>query len=412
MMRRVIISLGLLVGSVAAALWFERQGGFVMVRVGDLTLQSSLFVAVGAVVVAWALAALASGLLRRLWNIPDQLRGGLGRRRTRRALNELLDGVIELAEGRYALAEKRLERSVESARLPLFNHLLAAVAAQRRGDWTRRDDLLAAADATEPRARVAVGLVQAQLQVDAAQWEQALATLGWLRREAPRNHRALLLLVRTLGALDDEAGLEDALPDLRREGVLPDTELLAIEARVLQRRFEALGPQTGADALARVWKSLPRPLQRSPDLRACYARALMHADCPATAERQLRRWLSERWADALVDVYGELELDPPQRTCNQLGEWLRERSEDPTLLFAAARQCLRASLWGQARSYLEAAAARSADPRIQQYLAELYERLDEPDRARRAYRAALGLEPRALSLPAPDAPAAAEARRA
>jgi HemY protein len=400
MMRRTLSLLVLLLLSVGGALWFERQGGFVMVRVGDLTLQSSLFVALAAVVVVWVLAAVVASLVRRLRHVPDRIRGRLGQRRGIRARHELVEGLIELAEGRYALAEKRLESSAGAARLPVFNHLLSALAAQRRGDWKRRDDLLAEADAAEPRARLAVGLVQARLQVEAAQWEQALATLGWLRKEAPRNHRLLALMARALQALEDEAGLEALLPDLRREAVLPDDEMTALEARLLERRLAALGPNAGADALAQVWKALPRARQRDPGLRARYARALIEADCPATAERQLRRWLKDRWASELVEVYGELEMDPPQRAYNPLANWLKERPEDPTLLHAAARQAIRCALWGQARSYLEAATARASDPAIDRLLAELYERLEEPEKARLAYRRALGLAP-TLALEGP-----------
>lgn len=408
MMRRMLSLLILLVASVGAALWFERQGGFVMVRVGEITLQSSLFVAIAAVVVVWVLAALLSALIRRLRHLPEGIRGRLGQRRSSRARHELVEGLIELAEGRYALAEKRLEGSAGAARLPVFNHLLSALAAQRRGDWTRRDDLLAEADAAEPRARLAVGLVQAQLQVDAAQWEQALATLGWLRQEAPRNHRVLILMVRTLQALDDQAGLEALLPDLRRESVLPDEEMAALEARILERRLAALGPEAGADALAQVWKAIPKTRQRDPALRARYARALIAADCQATAERELRRWLKSRWSSELVAVYGELELDPPQRVYNPLADWLKERPEDPTLLYAAARQAIRCALWGQARSYLEAAAARAEDPAVERLLAELYERLEEPDKARAAYRRALGLTPDGNSLPPMETTLSAE----
>lgn len=392
MMRRVLVLLGLLVGSVAAAVWFERQGGFVMVRVGEITVQSSLFVALAGVVLIVAAALLGTGLLRRIRGVPDGLRDRLGSRRRRRAANDLLEGVIELAEGRYALAEKRLESSVRAARLPIFNHLLAAVAAQRRGDWTRRDDLLAEADAAEPRARVAVGLVQAQLQLDAGQWEQAVATLGWLREKAPRNHRVLSLLVRAKRALNDQSGLETLLPDLRREGVLPEQEMATLEAQALSRRFEALPLDATAPTLASVWKTVPKARQRDPALRVLYARALIRRDHHDAAERLLRGWLKDRWSPELVEVYGELAVDPPQRAAKPLSEWLRERPEDPTLLFAAARQAIRAELWGQARSYLEAAAARSDRADVHRCLAEVHERLEEPEQARRAYRAALGVD--------------------
>ena len=404
MMRRLFLLVALLLASVLAALWFANQGGFVMLRIGEVTLQTSLFVAVLALVAAWLAVSLLLGLLRRLLRAPGRIRLGWASRRTHKAQRELVDGLIELAEGRYAEAERHLEGTSGASAQPLMHHLLAAIAAQRRGQWQRRDDLLAAADAANPRARVAVGLLQAQLQVEAEQWEQALATLGWLRERAPRNHRLLTLLARVLQAVDDTAGLTALLPELRREQALSEAELADIEALAFDERVAELGDTANADSLGRVWKQLPRPRRRDPNLQARYARALVAAGCPATAEQQLRRWLGRHWTPVLVEVYGELPVDPPQRVFNRITAWLRERPEDPALLFAAARQAARCELWGQARGYLEAAVARADDPAMARMLAELYERLGEEAQARQAYRQALGLDPLGNSLPRIEAP--------
>ena len=399
MMGRLLLLVVLLLASVTAALWFANQGGFLMLRVGEVTVQTSLFVAVVAFIAAWVVVTLLFGLARRLLLAPGRIRVRWASRRTHKAQRELVDGLIELAEGRYAEAERHLEGTSRAAVQPLMHHLLAAIAAQRRGEWQRRDDLLAAADAANPRARVAVGLLQAQLQVEAEQWEQALATLGWLREKAPRNHRVLMFLARAMQAVDDHAGLADLLPDLRREKALPERELAEIEYRALGQRVDALGVEANADSLGRIWKSLPKVRRRDPALQARYARALVDADCPVTAEQQLRRWLRQHWAPELVEVYGELPVDPPQRVYDRITGWLRERPEDPALLYAAARQAARCELWGQARGYLEAAVGRSNNPAMARMLAELYERLGEEEQARRTYRQALGLDPLGNSLP-------------
>ncbi|MDR9433215.1 MAG: heme biosynthesis HemY N-terminal domain-containing protein [Spiribacter sp.] len=389
MMRRVFITLLLLVISVAAALWFERQGGFVMIRVADLTLQTSLFVALIVVLATAAVFAIVGRLLRNVGQLPGRFQQRIVHRRGRLARQELVDGLIELAEGQYARAEKRLETTSDHAVQPLLYHLLAALAAQRQGEWERRDDQLAAADAAEPRARLAVGLVQAQLQVEAKQWEQARATLGWLREKAPHNHRVLMLLARAMQALDDQDGLAALLPELRKQQALSDEEVQLIEKRTLVREFEALGETPSTDELARIWRALPRPRRRDPGLRVCYARALITAGHDDVAERMLRRWLDASWEPALVAVYGELSTTSEQQAYKRITAWLKERPDDPTLLVAAARQASACALWGQAKSFLEAAAARSDAPEVDRRLAELYEQLDEPDQARAAYRRAL-----------------------
>lgn len=403
-MRKLFLALLLLLASVAAALWFQDQDGFVIIRLGELAIQVSLFVAVGAVLLAWIALGIGIGLLRRVWRTPRQLRGALERRRRARARRHLMSGLLQLAEGRYLEAERTLAPRAEASDLPLFHYLLAAIAAQRRGDWQLREDYLARADRADPRARVAVGLLQAQLQMDAEQWEQALATLTWLRERAPANRRALALLARCLVAVEDRARLAELLPDLRRQRALPEPELAQLERQSFLDRLAAVGPGSGADDVTAVWESLPKERQRDPELQAAYARALMRADCHATAEQLLRRWLKDQWHDALVAAYGELAVDPPERAFEQIEGWLRRRPEEPALLFAAARQAARCELWGRARSYLEAAASRTGHAEVHRMLAELYERLGETERARRAYRRAIGLDPGRNSLPPIELP--------
>ena len=146
MIRRLILLVLLLLASVSAAQWFANEGGFLMLRVGEWTIQTSLFVAVLGFIALWAAVTLAVGLLRRTLRAPGQVRERLASRRTHRAQRELIDGLIELAEGRYAQAERHLEGTSGFSQQPLMHHLLAAIAAQRRGEWQRRDDLLVAAD--------------------------------------------------------------------------------------------------------------------------------------------------------------------------------------------------------------------------------------------------------------------------
>lgn len=388
-MRRLLLMVVVLVGSVAAALWFDRQNGFVLIRLGELTVQASLFIAVLGLAVAWAAVTLVLWIIRGISRTPSGLKERWDNRQLVRSREHLVDALIELAEGRYSDARRHLSGTAEKSELPLFSHLLSAVAAQREDDWQARDEALALADQAEPRARVAVGLLQAQLQAEVRQWEEAIATLGWLREQAPRNHRVLTLYAQALEAVGDDKGLANLLPELRREKALPEERIVRIEAHAFEQALLDLGPDATARDLEAVWKRLPRNRQADSLLRARYLRALMAAGCPAHALQLLKRWLKARWDAVLVDVFGEIVSDPPHQAYEQAQQWLNERPEDADLLFAAARQAMHCELWGQARSYLEAAAARSDRSDINQALAELYEQLGESDQARLAYRSAL-----------------------
>lgn len=411
-MRKLLIALVVLLASVGAALWLRENGGFVILTVGNWTIQASLLVFVAAVAALYLVLMAIFGTLRRVRRTPERVRRWQQRRRARRARGDVVGGLVRIAEGHYHEAERMLLNRAAMADVPLLNYLLAAVAAQRRGSWAERDEYLARAERSDTRARLAVGVLQAQLQLEARQWEQALATLNWLRDEAPANRRALMLLAECLTALTDWERLAELLPELRRRQALGERELSALETRVAHERLEAAARADDPAGLKDVWQSLPKERRREPEMLALYARRLNAMDRAVEAEQLLRQRLSRRWEPMLVAVYGELTIQPAEPAFAQTEKWLREHPEDPALLYAAGAQAMRAELWGRARSYLEAAAARDGRPEIQRLLGALYERLGENDRAREAYRRALERSFGPLTSPVldmPEAPKAVEA---
>lgn len=397
-MKKLFFALILLIASVAAALWLRERDGFVIVQVGEWSVQASLVVFVAALVVLWLVIRVLFGLGGRVARAPGNMQAWLGRRRHDRARDELLKGLFLVAEGRYGDAERKLLSHVGAADVPVLHHLLAAIAAQRRGDWDARDEQLALADQSTPGAGVAVGLLQAQLQMDAEQWEQAHATLNWLRGEAPRNRRAVGLLAQCLLALEDWDRLWEMLPDLRRVGTISPQRLAMLEERVVAARMRR-SAVAGGDELKALWQRLDQEQRDATGLRTIYLDALVDAGREGEAERLLLRWLRQDWEPALLRVWGRLGRVNGDRVLAQSERWLKQHPEDEYLLEAAGRQAMKRDLWGQARSYLEAAGARSHRADVQLVLAELYEQIDEPDRARAAYRRALGLEPERAGLP-------------
>src|SRR5690606_1512182 len=99
------------------------------------------------------------------------------------------------------------------------------------------------------------------------------------------------------------------------------------------------------------------------------------------AEGVLREYLDKQWNDSLAEAYGELVLPEPLEPLARAEEWLRARPEDPVLLVACARLCMRAELYGKARSYLETSLAVKQQPVTYQVRGNLLDQLGEQERA-------------------------------
>ena len=133
-------------------------------------------------------------VLSRLWHTPERVAEWRRKRRLQRAHRSLTRGLVELAEGRWKVAERHLTKHAEQSETPLINYLAAARAAQLQDEHARRDDYLHLAHESMPSADVAVGLTQAELQLAHQQYEQALATLMHVRSLSPKHNYVLKLL--------------------------------------------------------------------------------------------------------------------------------------------------------------------------------------------------------------------------
>lgn len=407
-MRKLFIGLLALLLSVGGALWVHQQGGFVVLNFGRWTLQTSPVLFLGAIVATLVALYLVTLLLRELFGVPRRVRHWAGRRRERRARTHLVKGLLRIAEGRYDEAEKLLLKDVRRSDEPLLHYLAAAVIEQHKGSFEGRDRYLALADRAGSQATLAVGLMQAQLQTEAKQWEQALATLNYLYDKAPHNVRLLRMLMKVCRALQEWERLEKLLPQLRKQGVVDAQEAAQLERQIATHRLEAAARE-GHGALLQVWERLNKDLRDDAELALIYADGLALHGQAEEAERQLRTRIPRDWNPRLVHRYGALEGVAADRTATQLEKWLKERPEDPALLYAAGRQALRAELWGRARSLLEAAVARSPRPEVYHTLGALMDRMGEAESAHDCYRKALEL----LAGPAlpPSLPATIPAAR-
>lgn len=387
-MKRLFLVLIILLLSVAAALWFKENNGYALFTAGPWTLQMSLFVFVGGLVALWVAVNALWGLLQQLWYMPTGVRLWAGNRRRVKAREKLVGGLMLLAEGRNKEAEKAVLQRADAVDMPVLSYLVAAIAAQRQGAWDTRDQYLTLANTGEKRAQIALCLLQAQLQMQAQQWEQAITKLSWVRERAPNNHHALKLLAESALAVQDWECLANLLPDLRMNRVLPDAELEDLEVRTAEARLRAASEQ-GPEQLEAIWRGFTRDQKRLPSLVARYARSLIRAGQAEQAERLLRNRLEKDWDARLLNAYAELDVKPAKEVFAVTERWLKDHPEDPDLLYAAGRQAMRSELWGSARSYLEAAASRTERPAILRVLGDLYDCLGEPGQARDSYRRAL-----------------------
>jgi HemY protein len=387
--RTLIAAFLALLAAVVVTLQVKQDNGYVLIGYGHWTVEGSLahFILVG--LVLFVLLHISLRIISRLWQMPDGVAEWRCKRRKQRAHHSLARGLVELAEGRWKVAERHLTRYAEQSETPLINYLAAARAAQLQGEHGRRDDYLHLAHQSMPSADVAVGLTQAELQLAHQQYEQALATLMHVRSLSPKHNYVLKLLKKLYENLGEWQNLEEILPDLRRRKVIGDKEFQVLEGRVLRERLKQ--ESVSVDSLVSYWQTIPKELRQDQSMLIDYCRMMLPLGAGPRIEPLVASALNRQWNSELVDLYSKIELNDPSHQLAVAEDWLKQHPEDALLLLTLARLALKTKLWGKARSYLEASIAIAPSPESYQQLGLLLEGMGESDKATECFRAGLGL---------------------
>jgi HemY protein len=389
-MRWIVFALAVMALAVGLALYAQDDPGYVLITRGTWSVETSLVILGAVVLLAFTAFYVALRLVAGTWRSPRAVARWRRRQKAAKARQSQAQGLLQLVQGNWETGQNELLARLGSCDTPLINYLGAAVAAQRRGDTEARETFLALAHKEAPSETLSVGLVQARLQREAGQNEQALATLTRLFNEAPRNREVLRLMTDTYRDLNDWNGLASLLPSLRKHAELGDEQITELERSVHARLLGVSSSEDSGAAVTRTWEEkLPKNLRKDPALIAVYAQRLISLGEGEACEPLLRAAVKRSHDPSLVRLYGLAVGPNPAEQLKRAEEWLKSQPDSPETLLTAGRLAMRNEIWGKARSYLENAIANGAAPEAYAELGHLLEQLGEHEAAREVYRKGL-----------------------
>jgi HemY protein len=338
-----ILLLVLLLVACAAAIGWQALAvdpGYVLVRFGATSVESTLVFAVAALLLLWGLASI-------FWRLLHWPLAAWSRRNRRRGRERIASGLVALAEGRYLSAARELERASHQSGLRAPALLAAARAAHARGEDARAEAALDEAAKQAPSAALAL---RARFRLERGNPAGALALLKPELASGALAPSALRLLTEAALAGGDHASALAALGDLAKSQVLSADTFAALEARVLAA---ALSAASDVDRVNALWSGLSRAQRRVPEAVAAYARraAALGQTLPAISE--IEGALRREWSERLVRSYGELGEAEADTRLRHAEAWLGVQPNSPGLMLTLGRLCIQSKLWGKAREYLE-----------------------------------------------------------
>ena len=307
---------------VGLSLWLGQEEGFLLLVWNGWRLEVSNLVVAVTLLVGFYL------VLLRLFS-------WLGGRQLRLAQRSLGNGLLELAQGRWRKAERKLLNRVDHSQAPLLNYLGAARAAQMAGDDQSRDrhlaDALRLQSTADKSSKIAVGLLRAETLHESGQSDQALQVLLSLQKLQPRHHHVLKLLQKIYTELDDWQGLLTLLPQLRRSKTVTKEQGQQVSQRC---HLELL---KNADDIQTAWRHMPRKFAADASLLSYYLQVLIDDGQSDRAAKLLIRRLNKGLDQGLLDLFGKIESGDFVARYALIRKWLDKEPAQPGLLLAAGR---------------------------------------------------------------------------
>ncbi len=358
-MKRLFICFLILLVAVWAGLKIAANPGYLLIAYQKNTIQMPLWFAALSLIFIFIALYFSLRFLSNVFSLGAKLRSWSRTRRVRRAWIRTHRGLISLAAGDYAKAQKDLLRAAPFTEAPLINYLAAARAAQLQHHLVERDDYLSRIKTPTAITELAVGLTQVELYLAEKQLERALAVLQRLQHLAPKHVPVLYLLAKTYRRLSDWGQLETLLPELKKRNVLPDREWQLLRHDVYLGLLKTALKQPG-DAATIVWERIPKECRAIPAFLILYL--------PRLDQKNKEHLLEKNEAV------------------------LKEQGEGADLLLLLGQLCVSLQLWGKARSYFASSLRIKPMPQTYVAAAQLEEKLGDSTQALDNYRRGLELK--------------------
>ncbi len=390
-MRLFLLALVVLIIAVIFAVIAHDDPGYIVINYKDWVIETSVVLAVVLIGTFFISLYFLTRLFFRTRHLPKKISYWQQVRNENQSNRALTNGLVELSTGDWIKAEKFLVRHVNRSKTPLINYLSAARAAQKQNKNERSDYYIQQAYKSMPTAELAIGLTQAELQLDQGHMERALATLTRLKRIAPKNDRVLKLLLRLYIELQDWERVLEILPVCQKRNVVMYAKAQQLFVMAHSELLKKATAETDLKSLQQTWQRVGKSLRQNSALVQIYVQGLMHQGLYNEAEAEINQALQREWDQHLVCLYGMLQDIDVNRQIRYAEGWLSMHSKDPVLLLTLGRLYVRNKLWAQARQYFQTSLTYDKQTEACTELAQLLERLGEKDKALEYYRMGLQL---------------------
>jgi len=378
-----ILVIMMVVGGVIGLL-MRQDSGYVLIAYNGVTVETSLWVLVAAIIIALFVLGWVKKILFIALRPSSSLSKITDNLAHKRAAKNTIRGMLELVGGNWKKAEKLLTSSAGNASYPLINYIGAAYAASEQEEHERSKALLRTAHQSTPEAEFAIGFAQSQIQIRQKHYEGALASLLRLQKIKPKHRQILKMLVSVYTKLKDWDAALSLTPTLKKEGIFDEENMLDLERNAFLALLDKIkfrnklgeSNKSLVSDVESLWNKLDS-LSQDDHMRKLYAQTLIAFKDEEKAESFIRQSLNKRWSEELIYEYGNLRELNSNKLLNNCENWLKKEPRSSNLYLVCGRLSQSIRLWGKAKDYYENAFNLNANSEAMAELSRLLQAMGD-----------------------------------
>ena len=382
----LIVFAGIIVGPILAG-----HQGYVLIQTDNYNIETSVTGLVIMLIVLIVVLFLIEWILRRVLRTGARTRGWFAGRKSSKARKQTHAAMLKLAEGDHRQMEKLLARNADHAEQPVVNYLLAAEAAQQRGDDIRTNQYLERAAEIADIDQMPVDITRVRIQLARGEVHAARHGVDRLLGQSPRHPEVLRLAEQAYLLTGAYGSLLEILPSMAKADIHTDDEIRVLQEQAYIGMMNQLMAEEGSEGLKRWWKDQSRKTRHEVALRVAMATHLIECNDQDLAQEVILDGLKRQYDDRLVALMPKLRSGNPEQLEKTLRQLIKQNGTTPLLSSTLGQLLMKHGEWQQASEAFREALKQRPDAYDYAWLADALDKLHKPAEAAEMRREGLML---------------------
>ena len=379
-MLKILLLFALLIAGIVLGPMIAGHQGYVLIQTDNYNIETSVTGLAIIMILTMVVLFAIEWLLRRIFRTGAHTRGWFVGRKRRRARKQTEQALLKLAEGDYQQVEKLMAKNADHAEQPVVNYLLAAEAAQQRGDEARANQHLERATELAGDDLIPVEITRVRLQLARNENHAARHGIDKLLEITPRHPEVLRLAEQAYIRTGAWNSLLDIIPSMAKADVSDEEHRAELEQLAWIGLDKTLA-DGGSEGLRGWWKNQNRKTRSQVALQVAMANRLIESDDHDTAQQIIIDGLKKHYYDRLVMPIPRLKTNNPEQLEKVLRQQIKTVGDRPLLWSTLGQSLMRHGEWQEASIAFRAALKQRPDAFDYAWLADTLDRLHQPEEA-------------------------------